>query len=377
MLEGSNSQNGEAEKEVVFGGLGTEEELNQIDVKDRLVLVFVQMLTVHSDISISLARRKAYGVILATPAYDKQFESIKYIFKDRMLQKRLSLTHNDSINFNLVNWDTLNFFNAIMITNSQIKNIIGLSQNQLINLIENKTIQNAPITKVKVKFESIRNEVETANVIGVIKGKTDKTIVLSAHYDHLGKSPTEYFPGADDNAAGTAALLEIAEEFSNSRDLEYNLMFLATTGAEAGLLGSLYHVNSSNFHSKNILCNVNLEMISRRDAEHYNNKYLYCIGTDQSIEIDNLVKKADNLFDKCSFDFTLNNSNEPSWPYPWSDNKNFQIKGIPAILFTSGFHRDVHKSTDTPGKINFKNLENRVRLISLVIERLESEGFKN
>ena len=243
-------------------------------------------------------------------------------------------------------------------------------------LISHDKIISAPISKVKIKCERVEREIETANVIGIIKGKTDKIIVISAHYDHLGKSGKEYFPGADDNASGTAALLEIAEEFSTSKDLEYNLMFIATSGEEAGLLGSFYHVNRPNFNPKNIICNLNLDMISRSDDKH-DYQYLYCIGTDQSNEIDMLIKKVDASYDKCSFDYSLDNSKDTSGLYTRSDQYNFYKKGILAIQFFSGLHADYHKPTDTVDKIDFNNLEDRVRLISLVIKQLESEGFKN
>ena len=374
VFQGRYAQNAEVEKEIIFGGLGTEKELNQIDVKDRLVLVFVKNLRANYDINANLGKRKAYGVILANPDNAKQFESIKNTFKDFSLQKRLSFPNSDTVKS--AKWDTLRFINSYTIPNSQIKSIMGISQNQLLDLISDDKIISAPISKVKIKCERVEREIETANVIGIIKGKTDKIIVISAHYDHLGKSGKEYFPGADDNASGTAALLEIAEEFSTSKDLEYNLMFIATSGEEAGLLGSFYHVNRPNFNPKNIICNLNLDMISRSDDKH-DYQYLYCIGTDQSNEIDMLIKKVDASYDKCSFDYSLDNSKDTSGLYTRSDQYNFYKKGILAIQFFSGLHADYHKPTDTVDKIDFNNLEDRVRLISLVIKQLESEGFKN
>ncbi len=176
----------------------------------------------------------------------------------------------------------------------------------------------------------------------------------------MGKSGKEYFPGADDNASGTAALLEIAEEFSGRKDLEYNIVFLATSGEEAGLLGSLYHVSQPDFDPKSIVCNLNLDMISRNDDKHDNTKYLYCIGTDQSKEIDSIIKKADSLFAECSFDYSLNNSKDPLGLFTRSDNYSFYKRGITAIQFFSGLHPDYHKTTDTVDKIDFINLENRV-----------------
>jgi hypothetical protein len=377
VFQGSNTQNEETEKEVVFGGLGTDEELNQIEVKNRLVLVFVKNLRSSSDINKRLGQRKASGVIIANPDNEKQFESIRSTLKDYSLQKRLSLHHIDTSRNTFAKWDTIRFINTISIPNSEIKNIFGRSIKELTKLQENNRIKEVSFVKAKVRFERIHNEIETANVVGVVKGKSNKSIIVSAHYDHLGKSGKEYFPGADDNASGTAALLEIAEEFSETKDLEYNIVFLATSGEEAGLLGSLYHVSHPDFDPKNILCNLNLDMISRSDDKHDNTKYLYCIGTDQSKEIDTIIKKADSLFDQCSFDYSLNNSKDPSGLFTRSDNYSFYKKGITAIQFFSGLHPDYHKTTDTVDKIDFTSLESRVRQISLVIELLQREELKN
>ena len=377
VFQGSDTQNVETEIEVVFGGQGTEEEINQIEVKDRLVLIFVKNLRSSYEINTRLKKRKAAGIIIANPENEKQFESIKTTFKDFSLQKRLSLPNTDTKLNGFAKWDTIKFINTITIPNSEVKNIIGHSIKDLRKLQEAKRIADVSFSKIKVKFERLQNDIETANVVGVIKGRNPKSIIISAHYDHLGKSGNEYFPGADDNASGTAALLEIAEEFSESKDLEYNLIFLATSGEEAGLLGSYYHVSHPDFDPKNVLCNLNLDMISRSDDKHSNSRYLYCIGTDQSAEIDNLIKRADGLFDKCSFDYSLNNSKEPAGLFTRSDNYSFYNKGIVAIQFFSGLHLDYHKTSDTVEKIDFSNLENRVQLISLVIELLEKEGLKN
>jgi hypothetical protein len=377
VFQGSNVQNQEAENEIVFGGRRTEDQLNQIEVKDRLVLIFVKNLRSHYDINRRLAQRRASGVILANPDNEKQFESIKNTLKDYSLQKRLSLPYRDTIQNVFAKWDTTRFINVITIPNSEIRNVSGFSIRALTKLAAENRIKDAPTSKIIVKFERIQNEIEAANVVGVIKGTSNKSIVVSAHYDHLGKSGKEYFPGADDNASGTAALLEIAEAFSKSSNLKYSIVFLATSGEEAGLLGSSYHVNHPDFQPANILCNLNLDMISRSDDKHSNRKYLYCVGTDQSTEIDNVIKKADNLFDDCSFDYSLNNSKEPMGLFTRSDNYSFYKKGIPAIQFFSGLHLDYHKPTDTADKIDYDNLENRVRQISLVIELLQTDGLKN
>jgi hypothetical protein len=377
VFQGITVQNEEIEKEVIFGGRGTYEDLNQIEVKDRLVLVFVKNLRSAYDISIKLRQRKASGVILANPDNEKQFESIKNTYKDYSLQKRLSLPHSDTTRKIFAKWDTIKYINNITIPNSEIKNLMGRSIKELTSLQQGKRINEVASIKTKVRFERIHHEIETANVIGVVTGKTNKSIIVSAHYDHLGKLGKEYFPGADDNASGIAALLEIAEEFSKTKDLAYTIIFLATSAEEAGLLGSLYHVSQPTFNPKNIVYNLNLDMISRSDSQHSNGKYLYCIGADQSKEIDSILKKADSLFEACSFDYSLNNSKDPLGIFTRSDSYSFYKKGITAIQFFSGLHSDYHKTTDTQDKIDFENLESRVQQISLVIELIQREGLKN
>ena len=369
VFQGSYPQNEEVEKEVVFGGRGSREELDQIDVQDRLVLVLVDNLRGNYDLNSLLARKKAAGLILANPGNARQFEVIKNTFRDYSLRESISLARTNSAH-SVAEWDTLRFINTIMISNADVKSLSGLSIRELTKLVTEKRIKDAPVTKIRLRFERIGDVIHTANVVGVIKGKGSKSIVISAHYDHLGKSGKEFFPGADDNASGIAALLELAEAFSGETDLPHSIVFLATSAEEAGLLGSIYHVNTPQFDPKNILCNLNLDMISRRDDRHRNSSYLYCIGTGQSAQLDSVIQKADSMFGDCHFDYSLNSA-DPAGIFARTDSYTFSRKGIPAIHFFSGLNSDYHQPTDTPDKINFEDLANRVRLIGLVIGLLQ------
>lgn len=377
VFQGSDAQNDETEKEVVFGGFGSEDELAQIEVAGRFVLVFLENLRATYDINTRLRRLGASGLIVANPENNHQFESIKNTFRDYSLQKRLSFPDRDAKDTFAPKWDTVRFINTITIPNSEIGHVFGLSQGDLRRLVREGRIADAPVGKIRIKFERIENEIETANVIGAIPGKSDTTIVLSAHYDHLGKNGKTYFPGADDNASGIAALLEIAEAVSRAKELRYSLVFLATSGEEAGLLGSFYHVNRPEFNPKKILCDLNLDMISRIDDKHSDKGYLYCIGTDQSKKMAELIAQADSLYGECAFDYSMDNSTDPSGLFTRSDNYNFYRKGIPAIQFFSGLHEDYHKTTDTADKIDFQNLEHRVRQIALVIDMLQRGGLED
>lgn len=361
--------NDEIEIEIVFGGLGTIEHLSKINVENRLVLIFTDNLRAPNKSIRELINRNALGLILVNPDSDAQFESMKRTLKDYFLKERMAFPKNDSSTTN-----SLNFLNQFSIPTKQLKEIIGKSQDQLHELIKSDKVENCPISKVKIKREKLIENIETENVVGYINGNSDKSILISAHYDHLGANGKLYYPGADDNASGISALLELAENFINIQNLKYNIIFLATSGEEVGLLGSYYHANSSYFQPDKIIVNLNMDMISRTDSKHSaKENYLYPIGTDLNPEMAFYFKKADSLFSGCYFDYSYDNSNDLSGVYHRSDQSSFYKKKIPAIMLFSGLHNDYHKFSDNVDKIDFNLLENRVKLISKVIELIQTE----
>lgn len=362
--------NDEVEIEIIFGGLGKKEHLEKIDVENRFVLVFIDNLRAPNKSIRDLKERKALGLILVNPNNSAQFESVKRTQKDFFLKERMTFPRNDSSANR-----TINFLDQCTIPTNQLKEIMGKSQSQLNKLIKSNKIENCPISKVKIKRERIIENIETENVIGFIKGNSDETILISAHYDHLGEKGKFYYPGADDNASGVSALLELAEKFSDIKNLKYNIVFLATSAEEVGLLGSRYHANHSNFKPENIIVNLNMDMISRIDSKHNKkDSYLYSIGTDINPEIAIYFKKADSLFSDCYFDYSYDNSNDSSGVYHRSDQYSFYNKKIPSIMLFSGLHEDYHKVSDKVDKIDFDLLENRVKLISEVIELIQLQN---
>jgi len=364
------SNNDEIEIEIIFGGLGTLEQLNKINVENRFVLVFTDNLRAPSKSIRDLKERNALGLILVNPNNSKQFESMKKTQKDFFLKERMGFPRNDST----TNY-SIKFLDQFVIPTSQLKEITGKSQKQLKEFIRKNKIENCPISKVKIKRERIIENIETENVVGFIKGDSDKSILISAHYDHLGKNGKYYYPGADDNASGISALLELAEKFMTIKSLKYNIIFLATSGEEVGLLGSYYHANNTNFKPRNIIVNLNMDMISRSDNKHSSKEnYLYAIGTDINPEIAVYFKKADNLISDCYYDYRYDNSNDLSGVYHLSDQYSFYKKKIPSIMLFSGLHNDYHKFSDTVDKIDFNLLENRVKLISKVIELIQTDN---
>lgn len=154
----------------------------------------------------------------------------------------------------------------------QKKLIMGLSQKQLSHpffLVNEEDFD--PLTeKVKIKLDAeLIHNYESQNVIGYIKGKTepDSFIIISAHYDHLGKMGKQvYFPGANDNASGTSMLLELARYFSTpANQPDYTIVFIAFGAEEAGLIGSKYYTENPIFPLRRIKFLINLDLLGTGD----------------------------------------------------------------------------------------------------------------
>ena len=309
---GSKIENSVVEKEVVFGGYGTIEDLAQIDVKNKLVLLFSKNLRSTFLLNNNLKDLQAYGIIAANPDNEVQFESIKHTYKSHALQKICSLVNPNSLAELKNRWGGYTLTTEFIIPNYHVKSVLNTPLKKLKKAVLDREISKIPTSKVKIKMQRIVDTIQTANVCGIIKGSSEKSIIITAHYDHIGKIRNTIFPGADDNASGIAALLEIAEEFTKYKDLPYNLIFIATSGEEKGLLGSKYHVRTNTFDSSKVICNLNLDMIARSDTLHTKNQnYLYCLGSKKSVQLNTLLKKASDEYRLCVFDFSLEDTEYP------------------------------------------------------------------
>ena len=184
------------------------------------------------------------------------------------------------------------------------------------------------------------------NIIGFIPGSmSSDIIILMAHYDHLGKKDNEIFNGADDNASGTAALLNMAAYFTNNRPA-YSILFVATDAEEMGLLGAKALLRDFPFPLKQLSLVVNMDMISRS-----NDNTLYAVGTRYYPQFKPYLNKAGNL---SPIELVLGNDGE-NGQLDWtnsSDHGPFHEKGIPFIYFGVADHKDYHKPTDT-----FENIQ--------------------
>lgn len=187
------------------------------------------------------------------------------------------------------------------------------------------------------------------NVVGMIRGTTypDSYIVISAHYDHLGKRNGQIYYGADDDASGTANLLALAQYFSQNPP-KHSLIFAAFDAEEKGLVGSRYFVDNLPVPQSSIMIDVNMDMISRND-----NNEIYACGI---YHYPFLKKYVDTIqaITPVSIRFGHDDpskGNAQDWTSQ-SDHYPFHLKKIPFLYFGVEDHPDYHKPTDTFDKIN-------------------------
>ena len=226
-----------------------------------------------------------------------------------------------------------------------------------------------------------RRESPSYNVVGILPGSDPKlkneAIVIGAHYDHLGLggegslAPREgdIHHGADDNASGTAGMLELAHIFSTQKPRR-TIVFIAFSGEEEGLIGSNYYVNHPVVPLANTVAMINMDMIGRLKDQK-----LIIGGMGTAQEWKDEIKRIQDSFTTTQtmpaaagnhasspstspFALTLNEDG-----YGPSDHSSFYSKQIPVLFFWTGTHNDYHKPSDTAEKINYQG---EARILSFV-----------
>ncbi len=228
-------------------------------------------------------------------------------------------------------------------------------------------------SKMEIKLGKETKRLQGSNVIGFIEG-TDPAlkkeyVFITAHYDHLGMSDsTVIYHGADDNASGTAGVIEIARAFVEAKKQgngpKRSIVCMLVSGEEKGLLGSRFYVDFPMFPLDRTVVDINIDMIGRVDEAHASNpNYIYVIGSNRlSNMLHQINEDVNQRFVQLDLDYKYNALDDPNRFYERSDHYNFAERGIPAIFYFNGTHADYHKPTDTVDKINFDALAKRTHL---------------
>lgn len=367
---GSNDSNGEVSLPVVFVGNGTEADFNQVDVKDKAVLVFTKETRITGNKAIALAREKGAKLVLVNNTENvSDFEVLVGQIKGFMSRRGLSLEKpKEGANAGL-----------FIVSSSSAEKIMGTTIDKLrkaaaedpkkkaLKKIKPATIQYKTTMDVKIT--------KSHNVLGYLEGtdKKDEVLVITAHYDHIGKRSSGEGDlinnGADDDGSGTVAVMELAKVFAQARKdgkgPRRSILFMTVTGEENGLLGSAYYSDNPIYPLANTVVNLNVDMIGRRDGEHKDSApYVYVIGSDKlSAELHTLSEATNKAYTNLIFDYTYNDENHPTNLYKRSDHWNFAKKNIPIIFYFDGIHEDYHKVTDEVEKIEFDLLTQRTQCV--------------
>lgn len=353
---------------MVFAGKGTDEEISQLNISNKAVLLLLPDLKIETVFSSgkvikSLKEKGALEVILAPEGNDQEFDRVNASMKEWFGHGALVL--QGKIPGGL---------NAFVVRPSVAEKLLRTSYGKLKDAASKNQIKKVRENRLTWSGSFDSKEIKSENVLGFLEGsdKKDELIVVTAHFDHIGKNnegPDKVNNGADDDGSGTSAVMQLAEAFmeakKNGNGPRRSILFMTVTGEEEGLFGSEWYVTHPVFPMGENVVNLNIDMIGRTDPNHMGDRnYVYAIGSDKlSDELHRLHEQMNATYTKLSLDYTYNDQNHPEQLYYRSDHWNFAKNNIPIIFYFDGIHEDYHKPSDEVGKIEFDILKKRTQLV--------------
>ncbi|MBP6872269.1 MAG: M20/M25/M40 family metallo-hydrolase [Bacteroidales bacterium] len=225
--------------------------------------------------------------------------------------------------------------------------------------------------RVEIDASSDCVALPTANIVAIVEGseKKHEAVVVVAHYDHLGEFAGDIYYGADDNASGTAAVMELAEAFSRAVAEgvrpKRTVIFLAVSAEELGLYGSRHYTDHPLIPLDSTVACINIDMIGRSSEKQVTSDYIsgYVYRSPELYALTQHAHRlaAPGLLDRMELRQAVRGG---------SDHYYFAKHGIPSVFYFTGFHEDYHEPTDTPDKILYTRMEQIVRAIFAVTWKL-------
>lgn len=376
--------------ELVFLGTAPDTSYTNKDYSNKAVIFLSSNLYAaaikSNDIVIA---SKAKLVLFCNPNQNSQYQELlskrKAISPRGMnLKSEINGRSNpfDSISSNL---SFTKFKNRMLtyqgaISNSAASSLLQIKPKRLKQILATQNLKpnELAIRKFGFSFNLKYKELNTENVFAFLPGtdKKEEVLVISAHYDHIGKKDGEIFNGANDNASGTAAIIEIARKFKDASDhghkTKRSILFVAFTGEEKGLCGSTYFVDNSPIPISKIVGNLNLDMLGRYDQFHDTTDYIYLLGTNHlKPKLKVISDSINQISTKLQLDYKYDTPD--NFLYQASDQASFVKHGIPAIFYFNGLHKDYHQASDTAEKIDFKAIKRVSQLVFLTAWELANE----
>lgn len=350
--------------DILFVGYGTEADYASLNVEKSTVVILgdspekMDKEWTLSD-KIELAKSKgAKAILVHTSKFEGTLEKYEHYFSKPSTDLAESA-------------DNKQFIPVLNIGNTVLKSVCksnGVKYKKYIK--KGKTSKQKP-TSFELLINKETSELFGENVLAYLPGSEfpEELVIITAHYDHIGKEGELVFNGADDDGSGTVALMEIAQAFKTAYDNgnkpRRSILFMPVSGEEKGLLGSKYYANNPIFPLETTVANLNIDMIGRLDKKHEDNPdYVYLIGSDKlSSELHSISEEINKTTTQLELDYTFNDENDPNRFYYRSDHYNFAKNGIPVIFYFCGVHEDYHKATDTVEKIDFQKMEKIAKLV--------------
>ena len=267
---------------------------------------------------------------------------------------------------------------VLMISSALAAELLGTTETELLAYKAELGVQKKSIaakyksSPIELTIERTEKPVDTYNVVGFLEGtdKKEEVIAITAHYDHIGISVDgKINNGANDDGSGTVTVMELAEAFGKAaaegKRPRRSILFMTVTGEEKGLLGSEYYSNHPLFPLANTVCDLNIDMVGRRDVDHDGTPdYIYEIGSDKlSSSLRAVLEDQNKKHTGLVLDYKYNDPNDPNRFYYRSDHYNFAKHGIPVAFFFNGVHDDYHMPGDDVEKIEFDQIQKVGRLV--------------
>ncbi len=384
---GSANLSNPVKGETVFAGTGSDEEFATIKSSGKIVVIdgsaaFFQQ---WKDLIAKGYEKGASLVVIIGKDTDKEFNDIVAQYGGYFMGARLGFKQKEASNNG-----------SFLVGPSTAAALLGSTQEKMDKAVADKKLSKIKGSSVEYLTSREVQMVGTENVLGFLEGtdKKEEIVIITAHYDHIGKQGEEINNGADDDGSGTTSVLKIAKAFVKAKNEGHgprrSILFMTVTGEEKGLLGSEYYTNNPVFSLEQTVVDLNIDMIGRTDEAHEaNREFVYLVGSNRlSSELHELSEKANETFTNLSIDYTYNDENHPDRIYYRSDHWNFAKNNIPVIFYFNGTHDDYHKPTDTVDKIEFDLLQKRAQLVfytawvisnrdnRLIVDKLTSESVE-
>jgi hypothetical protein len=238
---------------------------------------------------------------------------------------------------------------------------------------ETNIISSITDKSIYLKTEVVTTQVNVRNIVGIIEGNNpEQVIVIGAHYDHLGMNKGNIWNGADDNGSGTVGAMTLAKAIMQTgKKPEKTILVALWTAEEEGLLGSRYWIQNPTCPLKNVLLNVNFDMISRYISENEQKKvtltYTNSYPGFKDITVANLRKYGIDLI----VDY------QPSADPPGgTDHRSFVAAGIPIMRFKPGHREEYHTPADELSTIDWDIMEKIIRISFLDIWELANTNWQ-